>query len=384
MRKISADWIFTLSLPPIKNGVVVIDDMGKVLDVLSSKDGLENVEVVSGVICPGFINAHCHLELSHLKGKLPQKTGLVDFIRNVQQFRNASEEEVLNAIEIAENEMVANGIVGVGDISNTANTFNQKAKHRLNYHTFIEVFGFNPDNAGIIYHKAEQLLQVAPQTASITPHAPYSVSAKLFSLIDQSSLLSIHNQETIHENAFYKDKSGDFLKLYEGFNLDLSFFQPHGNNSIKTYLEWMGESKKLLVHNTYTDSNDVDFAESISYNFWCLCPNANLYIENKLPDVSMLINKGVKMVLGTDSLASNFQLSILEEMKTISLHFSSVDLEQLLKWACRNGAEFFGWSELGRIERDKSPGLNLIEGFSIDESTGKIFLKPQSTVKKIC
>ncbi|POY39264.1 amidohydrolase [Solitalea longa] len=384
MRKISADWVYTLSGAPLKNGVIVINDKNEVVDVLPGNEPSLDVEFFSGIICPGFINAHCHLELSHLRNKLPQRTGLVGFIQNVQQFREAKEEEILKAIEAAEDEMIQNGIVGVGDISNSSYTFDQKRKQRVNYHTFIEVFGFNPANAESIYNRAEELLAQAPQIASITPHAPYSVSEKLFELIDNTQLLSIHNQESKEENAFYINKTGDFLKLYQGFNLDISFFNPSGNNSLTTYFNWMGNGRKLLVHNTFTAEDDVDYVEAMGENFWCLCPNANLYIENGLPDISMFVKKELKLVLGTDSLASNTQLSILEEMKTISRHFSSIDLELMLIWTCKNGAELFGWDQLGTIEKGKIPGLNLIKNYTYDAKTGKLLLTGQSTVSKIC
>ncbi|UKJ08276.1 amidohydrolase family protein [Solitalea lacus] len=387
MRKLSADWIVTLEYAPLQNGVILVDKENQIVDVLPTSEGLQGVERFKGILCPGFINAHCHLELSHLTNKLPQKTGLVGFIQNVQKFRNASEEEILDAIKTAESEMIANGIVGVGDISNSNHSFSQKSLRKLRYHTFVEAFGFNPANAETIYNRSEELYKIAPQTASITPHAPYSVSKQLFELISSSNHLSpnselrtIHNQETQEEALFFQGKTGLFLDLYKGFGLDISFFEPSGKSSLQTYLPWMGADKKLFVHNTFTTAEDLKFACS-DENYWCLCPNANIYIEDALPDISLFIESGLKLVLGTDSLSSNTQLSIFAEMQTIAANFPLVDLEQMLNWACKNGAEFFNWNDLGSLKKGKKPGVNLIESVSVNG--GKFFINNQSTVKKI-
>ena len=384
MRKITADWIFTLTTEPLKNGVVILDNQGAILDVLADDHGLEDVEKLNGVICPGFINAHCHLELSHLRNKLPQKTGLVNFIKNVQQFRNAPEDEVLEAIEKAEAEMITNGIVGVGDISNSSVSFAQKQKSNLRYHTFLEVFGFNPDKADAIFERANSLLSSSPQTASITPHAPYSVSEKLFKLMDTSQLLSIHNQETREEAKFFEHRSGDFLDLYKTFRLlDISFFQPSGKNSLQTYLPWLGKSKKILVHNTFTNQQDLDFAKVWGENYFCLCPNANLFIEDSLPDLKLLMDNDVPLVIGTDSLASNTSLSVLDEMKTIQRNFQEINLDTMLNWACKNGASFFKWTDLGTLEKGKQPGLNLLQYLENLSQADEVKLTAATVVKKI-
>src|SRR4051812_4574255 len=123
MKKFKADYVFPVNADPIKNGVVTVDDYGKILAIANDltpppDDGIP-VETFSGIICPGFINTHCHVELSHLKDKIAPKSGLVNFIKNVQAFRNTDEAAILAAAEQADAEMYKNGIVAVGDISNT-------------------------------------------------------------------------------------------------------------------------------------------------------------------------------------------------------------------------------------------------------------------------
>lgn len=360
MRKISADWLFPLNQNPIEKGVLVFADDGSILDVLSSRDAVSDLEIFDGILCPGFVNAHCHLELSYLKNQIPQGGGLVAFIQNLQQIRNEIKLDLQKAIEDAEMEMMANGIVAVGDICNGPSTFKQKEFKRLQYHSFIEVFGFNPDKSSMHMEQANQLLQAAPGSASITPHAPYSVSEELFRCID-ATFVSIHNQESESENEFFASKTGDFVRLYDSFGINIDFWNPTGKTSLKTYLPYLSASKRMFVHNTFTSQTDIDFAESkAGTNFWCLCPNANIYIENTLPNIPLLIENNLRICIGTDSLASNSSLSILSELKTIHKNFPNINTNQLLTWACKNGAMFFGWDFLGTFEKGKRPGINLI------------------------
>src|SRR3954463_13863581 len=181
MKSFRADYVFPVYADPIKNGIVTVDDQGKVIAVTdSNKPSSGHVQQVNGIICPGFINTHCHTELSHLKDKVKPKGGLVNFIKDVQSLRNTDHQEVLDAIAKADQEMYDNGIVAVGDISNTNNSVVMKKQSKLYYHTFIETFGFLPEKAAEVFEKALALLnEFKPGSCSVTPHAPYSVSKEL-------------------------------------------------------------------------------------------------------------------------------------------------------------------------------------------------------------
>lgn len=367
MRKLTADYLFTLDTDPIKEGVVVIDDRGKVLEVLNSRTNIDNPEVFEGILCPGLINAHGHLELSHLKGKVDRHTGLVNFILGVQKFRNADQGEVQQAIVKAEASLYEQGVVGMGDISNSEDTFEIKALKHIRYHTFLECFGFNPANAGLVLEKAVLLkskLSTTGLEGSLNPHAPYSVSESLFNKISQAEkgILSIHNQESMAENEFYQSATGDFKRLYETFGIDISWFEPYGKNSLAIYQAWLGGQRKLLVHNTYTKKADLDsISRGTGYAF-CLCPGANLFIENHLPDVPALIGSGWPILIGTDSLASNDQLNMIAEMYLIQHAYPDISLETMLGWACKNAADFFSWGEFGTISQGKTPGIVQVKG----------------------
>lgn len=357
--------------------------------MVAEKDAGDDVEKLNGVLSPGFINCHCHLELSHMKGHIPRHTGLVDFVLKVINERNLAyrqagfeEQEVLSAIEHAENEMLQNGIVAVGDICNNTFTIPQKIKGNLHYHNFIEASGFPPAVAELRFKRAVDLYNAYSTSLpanSIVPHAPYSVSPEMFKMIDEfggSKLLTIHNQEVAAENDLFEKGNGDFLRLYETMGIDISFFEPSGKSSLQTFFPYFKKAQSLiLVHNVCSEEADLAFLKRQTYpersrktnskpqTVFCLCPNANLYISNLLPEVNRLVEQGMLIVLGTDSLASNDQLSILEEMKTLQKNFSSLPLAEMLKWATINGARALQMNEtLGSFEKGKQPGVVLIEG----------------------
>jgi cytosine/adenosine deaminase-related metal-dependent hydrolase len=374
-RKFSAEKIFD-GFQFLHQKVLITDEAGIIIDIVDEKNAGEDVEKLNGILCPGFINAHCHLELSHMKGHIPKHTGLVDFILKVVIERHFDEQEIFDAIENAEDEMLQNGIVAVGDICNNTHSIPQKTKARLQYHNFIEASGFIPALAKNRFEKSIAILEEYRTTNSqkretITPHAPYSVSPGMFSMINDlpnNNLLTIHNQETEAENEFFENGTGDLLRLYKQMGIDISFFKPTCKTSLQTWLpHFTKEQSIILVHNVCTSAEDLEFVKLQTANcklqtFYCLCPNANLYISNTLPDVNMLMKHTENIVLGTDSLASNDELSIWAEIKTLQQNFKEIDLAVLLKWATSNGAKALQMdSSLGSFEQGKQPGILLLD-----------------------
>ena len=373
MKSFTADYVFPVYADPIKNGTVTVKEDGKILSVSASPpDTGPPPEKLSGIICPGFINTHCHLELSHMLGKVPVKTGLVEFIKEITKQRGGTDAGMVNAAaEQADHDMYENGIVAVGDISNNNSTIAIKAKSKLHYHTFVEIFGFLPDRAEALFDGALKLMEeFKPQSVSVTPHAPYSVSKELFRLIkkycdEHQNLLSIHNQECEDENKFFRYKLGKFTELYEFFGMDISHFKPQARNSMQSIIPLLTNKQEvLMVHNTCTNLKDIYFLKRFDRKInWCFCPNANLYIEGKLPKINLFVDQGFNITLGTDSLASNHGLSILSEMQAIRHKFPAISTTKLMEWATINGAEFLGIdTQKGTLEVGKTPGLNLITG----------------------
>ena len=408
-RKFNADYLFTGSLMLDDPLTLITDQQGSVIELVDKKDAGDDIETYSGILCPGFVNCHCHLELSHMKGLIPPGTGLVSFLLTVMNSRNIPVDNILNAIEASEAYMYERGIVAVGDICNTDHTLTQKNKRRLYYHSFMEALGFNEQTAEARFQHSLSLYERfrAPfktnghteifrqpgaagksqtdenrlHSVSIAPHAPYSVSAALFKRIcgfTGNGLLTMHNQESDAENEFFLKGTGGMTTLYAAMGLSISDFQAPGKSSIQSVLPWFtGQAPLILVHNVVTDKEDMQW---ITENrqapvYWCLCPNANRYVTGRLPDIGLFKEYGCRMVIGTDSLASNHQLDILEELKTLQQHFPELSTEELLSWATLNGAEALGIDkEFGSFEAGKKPGIVIIEGAGLKEGKARRLL----------
>ncbi len=375
-RKFKANYLFTGKNILDDKSVLITNDAGKIIDIVDEGAAGHDVEVFNGILSPGFINAHCHLELSHLKDCIPEKTGLVNFVFKVVTERHFDQEEITDAIDKAEKEMLLCGIVAVGDICNNTLSLHQKEQQKLLYKNFIEVSGWHPDVAEARFEKSklyyDEFIQKNQETF-LVPHAPYSVSQNLWGKIAPyfaQNVVSIHNQETPGEDEFFLNGSGSLVEMYKMMKIDNSFYQPPKKRSLQTYFaNFEKAASVILVHNTFIQQQDVDYIKNVKSKdqlvSFCLCANANLYIENKLPPIDMLLRNECNIIVGTDSLASNYQLNILEELKTISRNFVDIPLETLLQWATINGARALQRDdELGTFEKGKQPGIVLIENIN--------------------
>ena len=394
MRYLSADLIFPVHIPPVSKGILVVDDDGKIIDLL---DPIKNeissslpIERFNGILCPGFVNTHCHLELSHLKGKLSQKKGLPEFISEMIEKRNGDSEEIIHAMTQADTELFSEGIVAVGDISNSSISSNVKKKSRIYYHTFIELFDISSDRADKVFNEGIDLQKVFSENgliASIVPHSLYTVSDRLMKLIcvnteKSKSVFSIHNQETSGENEMFEKGTGALIEKMQKLTSAFSNWKPSGKSSLTTFIDRFNPTFSVqLVHNTFTRLFDLQLMLRKNSNvYWCLCINANLFIENVTPDIPMLSNEKCLVTIGTDSYASNLSLSVLDELRMIATKYPKITLEEMLTWATLNGADFLRISDkYGSFEKGKKPGINHIS--EID--TKQLKLKNESKLQKL-
>ncbi len=346
---------------------------GTVEGIVPLSEAGSDIQQLEGILSPGFVNAHCHLELSHMKGMIPAKTGLQEFVKQIVALRQVEPEAIQEAIVTAEAEMLGNGIVAVGDISNTLDTLEQKAKHHLAYYSFVELYDLDPVRAHdkiIAGIEIQKQFQEHCVRASLVPHAPYSVTNRLWTLLSEhfeSHTISLHNQETPGENEFFETKTGPFLGMYERTKVALDFFESTGKSSLQSILPvFKNAHHGILVHNSFTSAQDIQAVHAAMKNaFWCLCPNANQYIEQTMPPVELLRSEKANIVVGTDSYASNWSLNILDELKTIHLHHPHIPLAEMLQWATINGARALQMDRhLGSFEKGKKPGVVLIKDFN--------------------
>jgi cytosine/adenosine deaminase-related metal-dependent hydrolase len=373
-QKFQATQIFTGTELLEDQLVLITQKDGTIEAMVGIEDAGDEVQNFEGILTPGFINAHCHLELSHMKGMIPAHTGLQEFVKQIVALRQVESEVIQEAIISAEAEMMSNGIVAVGDISNTLDTLTQKTKHNLAYYSFVELYDLDPTRAAdkiIAGLEMQKQFQENCVRASLVPHAPYSVTNNLWNLLSAHfgiHTISMHNQETTDENDFFKNKTGSFLGMYERTKVNLDFFEATGLSSLQSILPVFKKAYHgILVHNSFTSAEDIQAVHAAMDNaFWCLCPNANQYIEQTMPPVKLLRSEKANIVIGTDSYASNWSLSVLDELKTIQQHHPDIPLSEMLGWATINGAQALQMDKhLGSFELGKKPGVVLIKGIDV-------------------
>ena len=370
MRFIKADKIFSGKHFLEENNILVLDDENRFVEFVPAAE-IENsqVEIHDGILCPGFVNTHCHLELSHLFNKINTSLGLPGFAFEVVRRRNSfAEEEKALTMREADLQMRKNGIVVVGDISNDIHSAEIKTKSPIHYHTFVELIGLNPAHATEIFSRGILLQKEFishHQPASLSAHAPYSVSVPLMKLIfdfnDRNAQTScIHHEESAEEEKFLSGKENLFTELYHKLKLDLSWYKSPDKRSAGLYENISPHHPLILVHNTFTRAEDLQRLCDKNI-FYCFCPNANLFIENTLPDFNLFKNSCERICLGTDSLASNSELNILSEANKIMERSRTFSIENILQAITLNGAAALGLSDsFGTFIKGKNAGLNLI------------------------
>lgn len=389
MKRFSAQYIITNSGPLLKRSVITTEDDGTIINIENKKGDLNeehSTEFYNGIIIPGFVNCHCHLELSHMKDSVPKGLGLGSFIEHVINSRDDKKESSYSA-STADKYMFKEGIVLCADICNTSDTFNLKKESPIVYLNLLEAFGQDPGIAGRRMDEINSLAEKAKSmdlAFSLVPHAVYSMSLPLLKLLKSKSsanrVTSIHFMETEGEEVFLKQNSGPLVSSYTHSELVPPGLET-GKYHVDIILNEITRSGNLiLVHNTFADQNTIRAIRQRRNLFWCICVNSNIYIENKIPPLNLLIDEGVEIVIGTDSLASNMSLSILEELKTIQFNFPLIRIEDLILWATMNGAKALGEeNRFGSIEQGKRPGLLVLQNVDLQNMK----LLPDSFVTRL-
>ncbi|MDX9726531.1 MAG: amidohydrolase family protein [Bacteroidales bacterium] len=372
MRRFSAQYIITNAGPPLKRGIVKVAGDGTIAgieDTGGSPDEREGVEFHNGIIIPGFVNCHCHLELSHMKDVIPPRTGLAQFLKIFKDARIDDPDIIEDSAARADASMYRDGIVLCSDICNTAGTFGIKSRSRIKYISLLEVFGIEASKALRRMTEIRQLADKAEKAGLewwIVPHAVYSISLSLFALLREETLnnrvSSLHFMETRAEKMLLRDHSGPLMDSYRESELITGRPETAGSHT-EAVMKYVTQSGNLiLVHNTFAEREVVREVNRRGRVSWCLCPKANMYIEGNMPPLGMLMEEGCTIVTGTDSYASNDTLSILEEVKLLQHHNPALPLSTLISFATINGARALGEEKLyGSIEEGKKPGLLLLK-----------------------
>jgi len=348
----------------LRGGVLSFDETGTLTDIaepgMAALDGCRDVEFFSGILLPGMVNAHCHLELSYLKGAVPRRSGFAGFADAIAVERHrCTPAERVEAAAYRDAKMYSEGISVVGDICNGSSTFGIKEKSPIRYHSFVEGFGLKSSDFSSVHGLAREASQRG-LAASVTPHSTYSLQDAPFrELASTGGRLSVHFMESVQERDLFLRRG----PLYErnrkaGVRED---FLRYGSPAGRIVASVPPDTDILLVHGTFVADEEISLLQSHfgSRASWVLCPRSNDYIEGAHPPTERLRKAGCRVAVGTDSLASNDSLSLVEELKAMP----EVPLEERLRWATIEGARALGVDDrFGSFEPGKRPGAVLLGG----------------------
>ena len=378
-RRVTAEYIYS-SGPSgvIRNGYVEYDEADGT--IVSVGECAEGEEITPGALAPGFVNGHCHIELSHLHGKFRKGTGMAGFIDQINELRDwAGREEKTRLVKVWMDKMWAAGVSAMADISNDDATFEVKKYHEMYTRTFLEVFGSEPHMCEGVMAEVTALNELADKAgidAAPTPHSCYTMSPELLSASAAAGLakgfLSYHSQESQEEEDLLRTGTG---AMYENRKRSGMSTPPvTGESSLKYFLQRLAaaadapyEQHILLVHNVCLEQEDIEAAKEKMKNvFWAICPLSNIFIHNALPPVGLMRENGLDIMLGTDSLSSNDDLDMVKEMYCLHANFPEVPMAEIITWATLNGARFLAKEDvMGSLETGKKPGIVRIN--NVDE-----------------
>lgn len=363
---------------PLVDAGVVVDEGGTVVDVGPAAEILPRhqgapVTRAPGVVFPGLVNAHTHVELSAMRGKVAGGRGFVAWVDSLLSLRvEHSPEDDAGAIDAAADDLVRFATVAVGDVTNSLAAVSALARRGIAGWAFHEVFGQDRDAVlrrvhGLAGELADRHarwpstdLEYAPAPHTLyTTHAD-AVQALVDGALGRGGKTTLHLAEHPGERRAVEQGDGPVVEWFERRTKQKPEWP---KKPLFDHAAAVGALREgvLLVHLTEARPNELArIAESGATAV--LCPRSNLFIEAKLPPLLAVLAAGLEPALGTDSLASNTSLDVLAEAKALRDRFPSVEPWLLVKMATWNGARALGRKDLGRIARGTRPGLYAIDG----------------------
>jgi len=394
MEILTASWVLPVTSPPLRGGRVAVEG-GRVVWIGRRGDPGEPQgrlrDLGPGVLLPGLVNAHCHLELSHLAGLLPGSAGFVPWVESVVASRGRfADEDVRCATASAIRFLEERGTVAVGDVSAALGHLDLLSVSRLSAVVYLELLAWDPTKAEAVLAFAEQ--RRAEVAASLRPglevrlaaHAPHSVSPALFGLlVARGGPAALHLAESPDETAFLAGGGGAWPAFLERRGLGHVAFAPPGLSPVR-YADSLGALHKHLVaaHGVQVDAVDREILARRGVHV-VLCPRSNRNLGVGAADVPALLASGVRLALGTDSLASAETLDVLDDAVLLHRQFPSIDTGVLVRMATLGGAEALGFDDLGAIAAGKRAALAFAAAASPPAEPYELLLSGEARLRAV-
>jgi cytosine/adenosine deaminase-related metal-dependent hydrolase len=355
---IRARWLFPVVAPPVAGGTLTFTE-GRIVAVDPAGQRTPDLDLGNVAVLPGLVNAHTHLDLGELRGRLAPPTDFTAWLKEIVAYRRGSAPAAWEAaIHAGIEECLLSGTTLVGDISTGGHSAAILANSPVRAVVFFELIGLTKARARQVWNEAQVWLRGQPATATyrpgLSPHAPYSVRRALFRLAARQGVpLAIHLAETLSEDELLRTHRGPFREYLEA----LGAWDERG---LAASLNWIiGEQRRaervLYIHGNYADRIGVMREQSGQPVSVVYCARTHAYFGHPPHPFMELLAAGVNVALGTDSLASNPDLSILEEMRFLWRRYPTLGGETLLRMGTLAGARALGWEqETGSLAVGKS------------------------------
>ena len=368
---VTADWILPIADAPVRRGSVgIADDRIVVVTEAAPPDAIDLGRVA---ILPALVNAHTHLELSYLHGRIPPRERFLDWIGELmaarREFPDAADPRIVEAAERAIAAARASGTGLFGDISNTLVTVPMLAAAGVPAQVFYELLGFNiADPAARVTAARAQVTALGPPGAdvrvSLAPHAPYSVSPALFAAIrgdldaSPGGVSTVHLGESPEEVEFLKRGTGPWRAMLEQLGVWTDEWRAPGVSPV-AYLSNLGFLDRcvLAVHGVQFDGDDLSRLSALGMTI-VSCPRSNEHVGVGSPPLEAFYAMDVDVAFGTDSLASAPDLNLFSELAAARRLAPRVSARKLLESATLVGARALGFErDFGSIEAGKRAAL---------------------------
>ena len=376
MRGIAASWVLTgdVAAAPIADGAVVLDADGTVVAV-GPRGELEAAhrdvawERHAAVLTPGLVNAHTHVELSALRGRVPGGRGFVPWLRVLEVERGQLTREAdADAMASAVAELVASGTAAVGEVTNTLAAVPHLAEAPFAVRVFHEVYALGREAARAVLEAARAAKAVVPAwptnaSYALAPHAPFSLHADALRAIAAAAMrdrerTSMHLAEHAAERAFLVTGDGPFAEFLKDRGDALAGWSAPALDPVR-YAQALGAlgPEVIAVHLSDARADEIAIVAAARAPV-VVCPRSNLHIHLRLPPLGEMLAAGIRPGLGTDSLASAPSLDVMDDVRALHARFPSVAPRTLIAMATHWGAEALGLgARLGRLAPGLAPGV---------------------------
>jgi aminodeoxyfutalosine deaminase len=376
MTSYRAAWVVPIDRTPIKDGIVTVDG-GRIAAVREQASGIRDQAVRdlgNVALLPGLINAHTHLELSWMRDKVPPAARFTDWVKTLFAIRGrpdgAVSAEQIAPIREAITELQSTGTIAVGDISNSLVPVEPMRQANLGGVIFHELLGFKERDGALIEASREMRAAAAAAGArvSLAPHAPYSTSLELFAAIRSAvnagacPIMSVHLGESPEEVELLEQGSGAWRGMLETIGAWRDDWAIPACDPV-AYLDRHGliDEHTLVVHGVQFGDSALARLKEIGATL-VTCPRSNQWVGVGYPPIERFYRSGVRVAVGTDSLASVEDLNLFSELQTMRRLAPGVPASRLLESATLTGARALGLGdELGSLTPGKRAEMIAIE-----------------------